>query len=419
MDQNLILQDGAIIFNPSHVFGFFSVFNPTIVKSASLYKGGISSAYGGRLSSVLDVELKEGDFQDWAVSGGLGIITSKLAVNGPIIKDKLSIIAGGRASYSDWLLHRAKDQNLQNSTAGFQDFNTKLVYRINDKNKLTYSGYYSNDQFSFASDTTFNWQTFNNVLNWKYFISESLTSDVSLISGTYGYQIEDLNGYNAFTVNSKIAYQTLKGNLSFNTEKNKIIGGFEVINYDFSPGVRKPLGDDSGVEYLKLENDRSIESGLFIEDEYALSSKVTIRGGIRFSGFHNLGPGTDYIYPDGVAKSNESIIDTVYYGKNELIASYYGFEPRLNVNFTIDEKSSLKASYNRNFQYLHLITNTSASTPTDIWKSSNLYLEPEKGDQYSLGYFRNFKNNAIETSVEAYYKQADNIAEFKDGSYCS
>ncbi|MEP0366256.1 MAG: TonB-dependent receptor [Cyclobacteriaceae bacterium] len=417
VDQNLILQDGGLIFNPSHVFGFFSVFNPAVVDNATLYKSGVPAKYGGRLSSVLNVDLKEGDYREYHMNAGLGIVSSKLAFDGPIIKDKLSFMIGSRASYSDWLLQTAKASEFKNSSASFFDLNLKFSLIANEKNKLSYSGYYSKDGFGFASDTTFDWSTFNHSLLWKHILSDAAVLDVSLVSGAYSYNIDDPKGLDAFIISSKIQHNTLKGDFTYEwSNQNKINVGAEATIYNFSPGERKPLGNNSGVEYLKLEEEKSVETGIYVEDDYKITPRLSVRGGLRFSTYHVVGPGTDFLFQEGESKKMENITDTIFHKSGEVYKTYAGLEPRINFTYLIDETSSVKASYNRSRQYLHLISNTASVTPTDFWKTSNYYIEPEIGDQFSVGYFRNFNNNAVEVSAEVYYKTAQNIVDFKNGS---
>jgi hypothetical protein len=416
VDQNLILQDGGYIFNSSHVFGFFSTFNPVMVNKATLYKSALPSRYGGRLSSVLDVELKEGDYNDYEINGGIGLVSSKLSLEGPIVKNKLSAIVSARASYSDWLLGFAHNPDVKNSSAGFYDVNVKVGYRMNENNKFTYSAYRSHDNFALASDTAFSWQTMNHVLQWTHSFNEKIFVVSDLVAGAYEYSISDAHGINSFDIQSRINYKTARTNFIYDpNEELQISFGGEVNLYDFSPGDRKPLTEESGVMPLKLEDEQSTEFSAYGETEYSLTEKITARAGVRFTGFSNVGEGTDYIY-SGDSRRNENIVDTVYYSKGEPIARYNGIEPRVSLNYELTETSSLKASYNRTRQYLHLITNTAAVTPVDLWKTSNKYIQPETADQFSVGYFRNLRNNSIEASVETYYKTADNIVDFKDGT---
>lgn len=416
VDQNLILQDGGLIFNSSHVFGFFSSFNPVMVNKGTLYKSGLPSKYGGRLSSVLDVELKEGNMDEYSVNAGVGLVTSKLAIEGPILKNKLSFIAAGRVSYSDWLLQLAEDPDIKKSAAGFYDFNFKLSYRLNDNNKITYSGYLSNDNFRLASDTTFSWRTLNHVFQWTHIFNEKSVLYSDLVAGSYGYSIEDPEGINAFDITSLIDYKSARLNLiNDHSENLQTEIGAEGILYQFKPGLRKPLSPESGVERLELENEKSFEGAMYAEAEYSLKKNLSVRGGLRFSHFRNIGDGSDYLY-NGSSRNENNIVDTVFYKKNEVIAQYSGLEPRINLNYKINPTTSIKASYNRTRQYLHLITNTAAVTPVDLWKTSNRYIQPETGDQYAVGMYKNFSKNTLETSAEVYYKTADNIVDFKDGT---
>lgn len=416
VDQNLILQDGAQIFNSSHVFGFFSSFNPVIVKKATLYKSGLPAKFGGRLSSVLDVELNEGDFSEYNFSGGIGLVSSKLAANGPLMKDKLSFVVAARVSYSDWLLKMAQNPDVRNSKAAFQDANFKLTYKINNKNKLTYSGYISNDKFALASDTVFSWTTTNHSLQLASILSNRLTLYSDFVIGKYSYTIEDPEGFNAFKVNSSIDFKSVRLDFTYDiNEKNHLNFGIESIYYKFSPGSREPIGINSGVQPLFLEDEQSIETSLYTEGEHSLTDRLSVRAGLRFGMFNNFGPGQDFLY-SGITRNSDFIVDTVSYRKGQTIASYSGLEPRITLNYKLTENSSIKSSYNRTRQYLHLVTNTAAVTPTDLWKTSNRYIQPETGDQITLGYFQNFKHNTLETSVEIYYKEADNIVDFKDGT---
>lgn len=417
VDQNLILQDGAIIFNPSHVFGFFSAFNPLIVSDATLYKSGIPASYGGRLSSVLTVETKEGNYNNYKAKAGVGLVSTKFAAEGPIVKDKLSFLIGTRTSYSDWMFKLAKSKDFENSNASFWDNNIKLSWLVDDKNKLSYSGYYSKDGFSFSSDTAFHWYTYNNSLTWKHLLSEANSLDVIMVNGQYGYTINDDAGFDAFEINSRIGYNSLKSQLNIEPSKGKrFVMGVEGTFYQFQPGEQIPLKSGSGIEYLKIENERSLEIGTFAEGDFTISPKFSFRAGLRYSAFANFGSGIDYLFADGQPMIIENVIDTIEYGPGEVIKWYKGFEPRFNLTYLVTSKSSIKLSYNRQRQYLHLISNTAAVTPTDFWKTSNRYIEPEIGDQFNLGYFHNFSNNSIESSVEIYYKTAKNILDFRDGS---
>lgn len=416
VDQNLILQDGGLIFNPSHVFGFFSSFNPQLVKKVTLYKGGIPARYGGRLSSVMEVDLKDGHFQNYHVDVGLGLVSTKLVVDGPVLKDKLSFALGGRISYSDWLFNSVKRSELKNSTASFQDFNLKFAYLFSKVSKISYSGYLAHDDFAFSSDTTYEWATHNHVLSWKYFFDENFSMQIDLTEGKYSYNVQDQEGFDAFSVGSSINYRTVRADFGATYFTHDLNFGAEILQYRFSPGLQRPMSDLSGVERREIEPETSYESAIYFEDDYKINSWFSVRAGLRFSSFLNVGAGTDYLYSSDQPMKNTTITDTVSYGKGEVIAYYAGLSPRISFNARLSETRSIKGSYNRAQQYLHLITNTSAVTPTDVWKTSNRYIEPERGNQFSLGFFQNFQNNQYETSVETYYKTVDNLVDFKDGT---
>ncbi|MBU2912822.1 TonB-dependent receptor [Reichenbachiella agariperforans] len=416
VDQNLILQDGALIFNPSHVFGFFSVFNPAVVKSASLYKNGMPAQYGGRLSSVLDVELQEGDFNEYKGEVGLGLVASKLALQGPIVKQKVSFLIGGRASYSDWLLNRAKDLELRQSSAMFQDMNAKLAYMVNDKNKISYSGYYSRDGFKFAAESDFEWSMMNHVVKWSHIFSDRADLDVNFVVGNYTSLVKENDQNIRYDVTSIIDYQKMSVKYSYLiNERHSLNAGLESTYYQFQPGNRDVITENTSLTDLNIEKEKSIETGIYLEDDFTVNSSLSIRAGLRFSHFVNLGPGIDYLYGANDSRKENNITDTVYYDNGEQIASYQGLEPRVTVNYELTPTSSIKMGYNRTRQYLHMISNTAAVSPYDIWKTSNYYIPPEIGDQLSLGYFRNFRENQYETSVEVYYKHGTDVTDFKNG----
>ncbi len=416
VDQNLILQDGGVIFNPSHVFGFFSVFNPGTVQNAELYKTGIPAKFGGRLSSVLNVKSKEGDFLGYHVSGGIGLAAANIALEGPIVSKKLSFLFGARSSYSDWMLNLAENKELSNSSADFQDINLKLAYRLDPDNKFSYTGYASHDDFKFGSDTTYGWTNQNHILKWNHFFHDDFSLDIDFALGSYEYTVNDDTGNDAFQVTSGIRSHALKGDVNWKIDKkNNLNFGLENTFYQFTPGNQKPTGDNSFVSIKKIEEEQSLEGAVYIEDEYLVNQRFSIRAGLRFSYFTNFGQGTDYTYNTELRDRYE-VVDTLNYKSGEVIALYGGLEPRVNLNFKVDNYSSLKASYNRTRQYIHLITNTASVTPTDVWKTSNKYIQPQIADQVSLGYFRNFKNNMFEASAEIYYKWASSVVDFKDGA---
>ncbi len=415
-DQNLILLDDAPIFNSSHVFGFFSVFNPDVVKNATLYTGGIPAKYGGRLSSILDIKQNEGNLKEFTGKGGIGLVSSRLAIEAPIVKDKCSFIVAGRTSYSDWMLQKVPDINVQNSSASFYDVTAKINYTFDNKNKIFLSTYLSDDKFRFGPDTTYNWGTANAVLKYNHIFGEKLFSDFTAVYSDYHNKVYNQEQVNSFELEYGIEYKSLKADFSYFLQKHQLDFGAGIIWYGFQPGTLRPASEDSNINPVNIAKEQSREMAIYINDEYKIGPKITLMYGLRYSLFHNLGPGNVYIYQDNIPKDQVSITDTLQFSKGKVIKSYGGLEPRVSVKLGLGPGSSVKLSYNRMRQYIHLISNTTAVTPVDIWKTSNKYISPQIGDQITVGYFRNFAENSIETSIEAYYKKSSNLVEYKDGA---
>ena len=416
--ENLILQDGAEVFNSSHLFGFFSAFNPDIVKNLNLYKGGgVPANLGGRLSSILDVQLRDGNMKKIEGNGGLGLLMSRLMLEGPIKTDKSSFIVGARGSYSDWILGQAKDLDLRQSEAGFYDANMKITHELNSKNKLYLTGYISNDRFKLANDTTFNFGSKIASLKWNHVFSDNIFSSTTATVGQYQYRVKDDRGVNQFEMDAAIDYRSVDTELELNLiDDHSIVVGGRASLYDVNQGDLKPLADNLNTEAVNIPSEKGLESAIYIADEWTPTQDVTISAGLRYSDFRNLGPGDVYTYQDGVPRNPSSIIDTTSFANGDLIKSYGGLEPRLGIRVALDDKSSLKASYNRMRQYMHLVSNTVAVTPIDVWQLSNTHIRPAVADQYSVGYFRNFADNGIETSIQAYYKSTTDVLDFKGGA---
>ncbi len=415
-DQNLVLLDDAPIFNSSHAFGFFSAFHPDAIKTATLHSGGISAKYGGRLSSILDIQQKEGNLKEFTGTGGVGLVSSRLALEAPIVKDKCSFLIAGRSTYSDWILQQIPDMNVRNSTVAFYDATAKVSYAFNHKNKVSLSTYTNNDRFRFGLDTTYNWRTRNAVLKYNHIWGDSLFSDFTAIYSRYNYLVNNQLETRAFELNYGILYRGLKADFSYFSQKHQLDFGASFIRYDLQPGTLMPDSEVSGINPVAMEEEQSREMAIYLNDEYEINARVSIMLGLRYSLFHNLGPGTVRLYQDNIPKDLSTITDTLYYNSGELIKSYGGFEPRVSLKIGLGPYSSLKISYNRMRQYISLISNTAAMTPIDIWKTSNTHIRPQIGDQVIVGYFRNFSGNSIETSVEAYYKHINNLLEYKDGA---
>jgi hypothetical protein len=419
-DQNLILLDEAIIFNSSHLFGFFSVFNPDAIKDIKLYKGGIPAKYGGRVSSVLDIYQKEGNSNEFHMNGGIGLISSRLLAEGPIKKGKGSFLFGGRSSYAHLFLPLFDLDN----TAYFYDLNTKLSYRFNDKNSIYLSGYFGRDVFE-VSDSFEN--TYGNtVLNfrWNHLFSDKLFSNLSVIYSDYDYDLK--LAFVGFDWESGIQNFNLKYDLKHYISNNfKLEYGLNSIYYKFNPGEITPIDETSGINPFKLIDKYAFENALYVDAEHKINNKLSISYGARFSTFHRLGQDELNIYEnDNPVSFNEALqiyekadpIGTESFERSDVIASFANIEPRLAIAYQLNDNSSVKASYNRMTQYLHLLSNTSSPTPLDVWAPSGKYIEPQLLDQVAVGYFRNFKDNVFSLEVESFYKTIQNRIDYIDGA---
>lgn len=417
-NQNLILFNDAIVYNPSHLFGFFSTFNPDVLKNVELYKSGITADYGGRLSSVLDVSSREGNLKKFSGSGGISPITGRLTVEGPIIKEKTSFLVGARSTYSNWILRQLNDEQLQNSTASFYDLNANVSHKINDKNNIYVSGYMSKDKFKLDADTSYSYSDRNASIKWKHIFNNKFYGLLTGGFSKYSYSIEsDANPVNAFTM--KFSVQQFNAKADFNyflNAKHTITTGLSTVRYTLSPGNLQPRGSESLVLPDVLQNEQGLESAAYIGDNFEVTQKLSLYAGIRYSYYQYLGPKDVFVYANGVPKEESSIQDTLQYSDNKSIATYHGAEPRFSVRYSISPNASVKFSYNRMRQYIQMLSNTTAITPTDIWKLSDSYIRPQVGDQISIGFYKAMKKNSIDISVEAYYKTMENSVDFKNGA---
>jgi len=419
-DENLILLDEATIYNSSHLFGLFSVFNPDAIKDLKLYKGGIPARFGGRLSSVLDIYQKEGNSKDFHMTGGIGLVSSRLLAEGPIVKDRGSFLVAGRGSYAHLFLPLFNNDN----SAYFYDLNTKISYKLNDNNNVFISGYFGRDVFSL--NETFVNTYGNSVLNfrWNHLFNEKLFSNMSFIYSDYYYGLTlDFVGFNW---DSGIKNYNFKYDFKhYLSDKLKLTYGLNSIYYDFNPGKIEPTDENSGINEDQLDKKYAFEGALYLDAEHQLSDRVTVSYGLRYSLFYRLGDQTLNTYDNNQAVVfNESFqiyesadpIGTISYGKNETIASFDNWEPRLGISFVLNEDQSIKASYNRMTQYLHLISNTQSPTPLDVWAPSDNFLRPQLLDQFAIGYFRNFKNDEYSLEVESFYKNIQDRVDYIDGA---
>ncbi len=417
IDQNLILLDEAPVYNSSHLFGFFSVFNSDAVKDVKLYKGGIPATYGGRLSSVLDVRQKEGNSRKFSGQGGIGVLSSRVTLEAPIVKEKSSIMVAARRSYADIFLALSNNPAVNSNTAYFYDFNAKANYRLNEKNRLYLSGYLGRDVFRFGDLFGFDWGNKNLSLRWNHLFNDKIFSNFTFLVSDYDYALGVPEGENAFEWRSKIFNVNAKGDFTWYANNNNTLSfGFSVLTYDFHPGTIKPGDESQAFNAFTLPEKHALEPALHIQNEQKLGPRLSLSYGLRLSSFYRYGPENIYVYEEGAPKDRSTIIDTVSYGTNEIISSFYSLEPRFAATYLLNERSSMKLSYNRMWQYIHLVSNTTAATPVDVWTPSGPHVKPSLADQVALGYFENFSNNAYEFSAEVYYKYSQDVQDYKDGA---
>ncbi|WP_421763910.1 TonB-dependent receptor [Ekhidna sp.] len=415
--QNLILLDEAPVYQSSHLFGFFSVFNPDAVKDVKLYKGGIPSRYGGRLSSILDVRMKEGNSKDYDVSGGIGTVFSRLTVEGPIAKDKSSFILAGRRSYADVPIRLFTNALEDGAALYFYDLTAKTNYNINDKNRIFASGYFGRDVFKFDAEQGFNWGNQTASIRWNHLFNDRFFSNFTAFYSNYDYAFEFGNtDDDQFDWSSKIQTVNFKPQFTyFLDQKNEITFGGELLYYSFFPA--NAVGFSSGQRIdLSLDKRNALETSLYVSNKQNLGAEWSVEYGVRYSNFSNLGAANKYIFGDTIAGQRKPVIDTISVSSGEAVATYGNLEPRLSVRYQLNSTTSIKASYNRMNQYIHLVSNTVAATPIDVWQPSTNNIRPQQGDQVALGYFKNFQNNKFETSVETYYKWTRNQIDYIDGA---
>ncbi|HWB27374.1 MAG TPA: TonB-dependent receptor [Chitinophagaceae bacterium] len=417
-DENLILFSDATIYNPSHFFGFFSAFNPDVVKDVELYKSSIPERYGGRLASVLDVTSREGNKKKFAGNGGIGPLTSRLTLEGPIDSGRTSFILGGRTTYSDWLLKQIPNDDYKNSSARFYDVNLNISHEFNAKNNLYITGYLSQDKFRLNSDTTYKYSNKNANIKYKHIFNNKLYGVFTAGVDAYNFSISSVhNPVNAYKFAFDINQTNFRADFNYSpNNKHTIDFGLTSILYKLHPGTYDPDDKQSLVVADHVQAEQGLESALYIGDHYDVSSKFSVSAGLRYSMFNYLGPQTQYEYAPGLPRETVNIIDTVNYPKGKVIKTYQGPEIRLSARYSLGENASVKVSYNSLRQYIHMLSNTTAISPTDIWKLSDAYIKPQLGDQVSLGLYHNFKSNTIETSVEVYYKRLENYLDYKSGA---
>ncbi len=415
-DQNLLLYDGSTIYNASHLFGFFSNINSDFVGSAVLYKSSIPARYGGRSSSVLSIESEEPGFDHFNMDLGVGMVSSKAFAEIPIVKNKTSLLVAGRTSYINWILGRQKNVRISRSSGKFNDVNAKLVHKIGDQDRISISGYRSFDEFKFSGDTTYGWTTQTVAATWDHIFSKLLSLRVSGGISDYAFDINGLEEPFSFTLTNGVSNKHLTTQFYYEPNASmKIEGGLEYKDLELNPGEYS-LPEGSQVIPADLQNEHADVMSVFAQAEQKITSRLSAEYGLRANSYRYLGPRIVDSYVPGTLRTDASIIGQETYVDNQKIVGYMNIEPRLSIGFTLNQVSSLKASYNRHHQYLHSLSNTSSITPIEIWKASDQFLEPLRNDQVSLGYFRNFKENQFETSLEFYYRQLDNIIDYRNAA---
>ncbi len=420
IDQNLVLMDEAPVYNSSHLFGFFSIFNPDAVKDVKLIKGGIPAQYGGRASSILDIRMKEGNSKKLEVNGGIGTIFSRLSIEAPLFKNKASFIVAGRRSYIDVLakpLLAQRQPDLKDAKFYFYDLTAKFNWRINDKNTVFASGYLGRDVF--GAGFKFNWGNSTGTVRWNHIFNSKLFMNMTAFYSNYKYELgfKDEGSSQKFEWTSNIINYSVKPDFTYYlNSKNTIKFGAQAILFTFKPGNAIITSQDGISSNISLDKEYGVEYAAYIDNEQKLSNRVTLQYGIRWSFFNYLGKGTKYTYRDTIPNESRPLEKEEKIAQGQTIKMYNNPEPRLAVNYTINDKSSIKLGYNRMSQYLHIVSNTAASTPLDIYTPVTNNIKPLIADQVTLGYFRNFKNNMFETSAEIYYKNLQNQLDYIDNA---
>jgi len=417
-DQNLFIINNVPIFNTSHMFGFFSTFNPEIIKDFKLFKSNIPVEYGGRISSVFDIRTKQGNKKNFSLKGGISPVTAKLSIEGPIIKDKSSFIIGFRSTYSDWILKQIDNPEIKNSNVYFNDVIANISHEINGNNQVTAFGYYSMDNYNMAEDINYHYFNYGSSINWKHIFSKRFYSNMSAVISNYNLQVIDSTiSESAYKFKHNVKYYEINEAFSYlpNT-KHEIKFGFSTILHKTDPGSYEPTNDISIYKPRTFETEAALESAIYLGDIFEINQKFSLEGGLRYTFYNFLGPKTIYNYQENLYPSANTVKDTSYYKNFESIKRYSGLDIRLSFRYLINNLNSLKFGYSRINQYLFLLSNTVSISPTDRWKLCDAYTKPIVGDQYNIGYYRNFRNTNFEASAEIYFKENKNVPDFRNGA---
>lgn len=417
-DQNLFLLDNATLYNPTHFFGFFSSINPYVIKNAEIYKGSIPAEFGGRLSSVFDIKSKNGNEEKISGEGGIGPVTSNLTVSIPIVKEKASILIGGRATYSDWILKEIDNPEIKNSKASFYDLIMKYNHKLSKKTSLESTIYYSKDAFNLTSDSTYTYSNRIITLNGKHSFNEKNKAEFGFTNSDYRFGIGyDSNNQKSFDFGFKVNETKLiyKGLYNF-SNRHKFIYGINSTLYKINPGSLTPTDENSLITAQSAQKEKGLESSVFLSDNITITKKLSANLGLRFSNFLALGPSTQREYQSGAPITDGNVTNEITYKNNEVIKTYNGLEYRIALRQLLSETISLKLSYDTNYQYLHKLSTNTTQSPTDTWKLADLNIKPSFGQQVSFGIFKNFQGQPYEISLESYYKKSSNILDYKVGA---
>jgi len=417
-DQNLILLDNAVLYNPQHFLGFFSAVNPYTTRKANIYKGSIPAEFGGRLSSVFDVTTKSGNLEKFSGEGGVGPVMSNIAIGTPIVKDKSSLLVGVRATYSGWILRSLEEESIKKSQASFYDGTIKYNHKLNRNNTIESTFYYSHDAFSITSDSLYKYSNRLASLKWDHSFNDKNKAALIFTNSEYKFNIDyDTEGINAFDFGYKIneTQVMLKLNYMF-SDKHKFNYGISSKLYNINPGYLYPKKTESILTPINIDTEKGLESAAYISDNFKVSEKLSIDMGLRYSFYASLGESSQRIYENNVPKKDETVVEVKKFGNNKVIKTYGGLEPRIAIRYLLADDFSVKASYDKTYQYIHLLSSNTTQSPTDTWKLSDLNVKPQLAQQYSLGFYKNLNDDILELSLEAYYKKSENILDYKVGA---
>ncbi len=417
-DQNLILLDNGSIYNPTHFFGIFSAINPFTTGDVEIYKGNIPAEFGGRLSSVFDISTKDANVEEFSGQASIGPVTSSLSLEIPIVQEKAGLMVGGRSTYSNWILRAIDDESIQNSEASFYDVIVKYNHKISDNDELRATGYYSNDKFSITSDSLFGYSNQLFSLEWKHRYNDKIRSDVTVTNSKYQFDIEyDGDFSNDFDLDYSNSETEFKIKLDHLVADDKSLNyGIASKLYTIRPGSYQPLNSESNIEPLTLQKEKGLESAVFLSFNYDITEKLAIDAGVRYSFYAYLGEATQRIYEEGQPRNDGTLVEVQEFDNNEIVETYDGFEGRFSARYFLQDDFSVKASYNNTYQYIHTLSTNTTVSPTDTWKLSDINIKPQRAQQVSLGFYKNFADNTYETSIEGYYKTYDNILDYKVGA---